>query len=98
MLAVIVVLLLQLKVKRASVGESVFDSPVLFELWIANIFVIVLLISLFVWHNTTFEMNGQKVNLKDAAYEFWYSKEMEKICEILRVAWNFYRAHGISIF
>jgi DnaJ family protein C protein 22 len=58
-------------------------------------FVLVLLISLFVWNNTTIEMNGKKVNLKDAVYEFWNSKEMEKTCEILRIAWNFYRAHGI---
>jgi hypothetical protein len=27
--------------------------------------------------------------------KFWNSKEMEKTCEILRIAWNFYRAHGI---
>jgi len=56
------------------------------------------LISLFIWQTAVLNVNGKNVPLKDAVYEFLNSKEMEKTYELIRQAWNYYRAHGLRKF
>lgn len=53
------------------------------------------LISLFLWQTTVLNINGKNVLLKDAVYEFFDSKEMEKVYELINQVWNYYKAHGL---
>ena len=54
------------------------------------------LISLFLWQTTVLNINGKNVLLKDAVYEFFDSKEMEKVYELINQVWNYYKAHGLA--
>jgi DnaJ family protein C protein 22 len=55
---------------------------------------VVLLFSLFLVNNVSYELDGKRVTLRDSFSDFFDSKEMKDMKEMFKMMWNFYQAHG----